>query len=193
MTLSRARRRGDEETADGVGAGSEAHITPGDEDEEDHEERIIDEKVPQGGQENPIHASTEYVNGRRSSTRNLGESSDTESAGRYSRSEVDGASSRGQRRPRINLSRLFGRNKDKVAGTDTDTMKTVVTVDDEKTVEPATQEGRTNPPAGEGGIVYAELDLTQQQQAAPRRLNEDKTEYAEILYTKPESEEPTDK
>ncbi|EZA48181.1 hypothetical protein X777_14066 [Ooceraea biroi] len=74
-------------------------------------------------------------------------------------------------------------------------MKTVVTVDDEKvqTVEPATQEGRTNPPAGEGGIVYAELDLTQQQQAAPRRLNEDKTEYAEILYTKPESEEPTDK
>ncbi|EZA48182.1 Fasciclin-3 [Ooceraea biroi] len=59
-----ARRRGDEETADGVGAGSEAHITPGDEDEEDHEERIIDEKVPQGGQENPIHASTEYVNGR---------------------------------------------------------------------------------------------------------------------------------
>ncbi|EFN79565.1 Fasciclin-3 [Harpegnathos saltator] len=60
-----ARRRGDEETADGVGAGSEAHITPSDEDEEDHEDpRIIDEKVPQGGQENPIHASTEYVNGR---------------------------------------------------------------------------------------------------------------------------------
>ncbi|KAH0951776.1 hypothetical protein HN011_005630 [Eciton burchellii] len=123
--------------------------------------------------------------------------SDTESAGRYSRSEVDGTSSRGQRRPRINLSRLFGRNKDKVAGTDTDTLKTVVTVDDEKvqTVEPAaTQESRTSPPTGEGGIVYAELDLTQQQQsAAPRRLNEDKTEYAEILYTKPESEEPTDK
>ncbi|KAG7212787.1 hypothetical protein KM043_013047 [Ampulex compressa] len=60
-----ARRRGDEEAADGVGAGSEAHITPGDEDEEDHEDpRIIDEKIPQGGQENPIHASTEYVNGR---------------------------------------------------------------------------------------------------------------------------------
>ncbi|EFN65314.1 Fasciclin-3 [Camponotus floridanus] len=60
-----ARRRGDEETAGDVGAGSEAHITPGDEDDEDHEDpRIIDEKVPQGGQENPIHASTEYVNGR---------------------------------------------------------------------------------------------------------------------------------
>ncbi|PBC31165.1 Fasciclin-3 [Apis cerana cerana] len=61
-----ARRRGDEEAASGVGAGSEAHITPGDEDEEDHDEdpRIIDEKIPQGGQENPIHASTEYVNGR---------------------------------------------------------------------------------------------------------------------------------
>ncbi|XP_011700760.1 PREDICTED: fasciclin-3 [Wasmannia auropunctata] len=158
----------------------------------------------------------------RSSTRNLGESdfadpatgvsllhlgkskttadvvrkrSDTESAGRYSRSEVDGASSRGQRRPRINLSRLFGRNKDKVSGADTDTMKTVVTVDDEKlpTVEPAAQEGRTNPPTGEGGIVYAELDLTQQQQGvAPRRVNEDKTEYAEILYTKPETEEAAD-
>lgn len=63
--LVAARRRGDEETTDGVGAGSEAHITPNDEDEEDHEDpRIIDEKVPQGGQENPIHASTEYVNGR---------------------------------------------------------------------------------------------------------------------------------
>ncbi|XP_071565620.1 fasciclin-3 isoform X3 [Temnothorax nylanderi] len=131
-----------------------------------------------------------------SSTRNLGESSDTESAGRYSRSEVDGASSRGQRKPRINLSRFFGKNKDKVSGADTDTMKTVVTVDDEKlqTAEPAGQEGRTNPPASEGGIVYAELDLTQQQQgAAPRRINEDKTEYAEILYTKPETEETADK
>lgn len=57
------------------------------------------------------------------------------------------------------------------------------------------QEGRTNPPTSEGGIVYAELDLTQQQQghAAARRLNEDKTEYAEILYTKPEAEEADDK
>ncbi|XP_018301715.1 fasciclin-3 isoform X2 [Mycetomoellerius zeteki] len=122
--------------------------------------------------------------------------SDTESAGRYSRSEVDGASSRGQRKPRINLSRFFGRNKDKVSGTDTDTMKTVVTVDDEKlqTVEPTVQEGRTNPSTGEGGIVYAELDLTQQQQGVtPRRINEDKTEYAEILYTKPETEETADK
>ncbi|XP_025154449.1 fasciclin-3 isoform X1 [Harpegnathos saltator] len=132
----------------------------------------------------------------RSSTRNLGESSDTESAGRYSRSEVDGSSSRGRRKPRINLSRLFGRNKDKISGADTDTMRTVVTLDDEKlqTAEPATQEGRTNPPTSEGGIVYAELDLTlQQQSAAPRRLNEDKTEYAEILYTKPEAEEAADK
>lgn len=60
--------------------------------------------------------------------------SDTESAGRYSRSEVDGASSQGQRRSRINLSRLFGRNKDKVSGADTDTMKTVVTIDDEKVI-----------------------------------------------------------
>jgi hypothetical protein len=44
----------------------------------------------------------------------------------------------------------------------------------------------------EGGIVYAELDLAhhnQQQQTGPRRLNEDKTEYAEILYTKPEGQE----
>ena len=60
--------------------------------------------------------------------------SDTESAGRYSRSEVDGASSRGQRKTRINLSRFFGRNKDKISGADTDTMKTVVTVDDEKVI-----------------------------------------------------------
>lgn len=64
-----------------------------------------------------------------------------------------------------------------------------------QTTEPAVQEGRTtNPPTGEGGIVYAELDLTQQQQGvAPRRINEDKTEYAEILYTKPETEETADK
>lgn len=63
-----------------------------------------------------------------------------------------------------------------------------------QTVEPAVQEGRTNLPTGEGGIVYAELDLTQQQQGvAPRRINEDKTEYAEILYTKPETEETADK
>ncbi|KYN07818.1 Fasciclin-3 [Cyphomyrmex costatus] len=59
-----ARRRGDEETAGDVGAGSEAHITPGDEDEDQEDPHIIDEKVPQGGQENPIHTSTEYVNGR---------------------------------------------------------------------------------------------------------------------------------
>ncbi|KYN07819.1 hypothetical protein ALC62_01330 [Cyphomyrmex costatus] len=63
-----------------------------------------------------------------------------------------------------------------------------------KTVEQAVQEGRTNPPTSEGGIVYAELDLTQQQQGVtPRRINEDKTEYAEILYTKPETEETADK
>ncbi|KAI4486288.1 hypothetical protein M0802_012393, partial [Mischocyttarus mexicanus] len=60
-----ARRRGDEEAAGGVGAGSEAHITPADDEDEDQEDpRIIDEKIPQGGQENPIHASTEYINGR---------------------------------------------------------------------------------------------------------------------------------
>lgn len=56
--------------------------------------------------------------------------SDTESAGRYSRTEVDG--SREERKSRISLSSLFKRNKDKVSGADTDTMRTVVTVDDEK-------------------------------------------------------------
>lgn len=59
--LVTARRRRDEEAAGGAGAGSEAHITPGDDDHEDP--HIIDEKLPHGGQENPIHASTEYVNG----------------------------------------------------------------------------------------------------------------------------------
>ncbi|XP_076642737.1 fasciclin 3 isoform X2 [Halictus rubicundus] len=126
-------------------------------------------------------------------SRNLGESSDTESAGRYSRTEVDG--SRGERKPKISFSRLFKRNKDKVSGADTDTMRTVVTVDDEKLqTAPATvpQENKPNPSTGESGIVYAELDLTQQQQGVnPRRLNEDKTEYAEILYTKPTTEEQT--
>ncbi|XP_063987998.1 fasciclin-3 isoform X3 [Diachasmimorpha longicaudata] len=126
-----------------------------------------------------------------SSTRNIGES-DTESAGRYSRSETDGSSGR-PRRPRIMLSQLFKRNKDKVAGSDTDTMRTVVTVDDEKTPESAdvTQKSQT----AEGGLVYAELDLTQREVTPPRRVSEDKTEYAEILYTKTEkdNEESTDK
>ncbi|XP_053971318.1 fasciclin-3 isoform X2 [Hylaeus volcanicus] len=129
-----------------------------------------------------------------STSRNLGESSDTESAGRYSRTEVDG-SSRSGKKPKISFSRLFKRNKDKVSGVDTDTMRTVVTVDDEKlqTAAPGQQGQENKPPTtGEGGIVYAELDLTQQQQgAAPRVLNEDKTEYAEILYTKPATEEET--
>ncbi|XP_043272856.1 fasciclin-3 isoform X2 [Venturia canescens] len=122
-----------------------------------------------------------------SSTRNIGESSDTESAGRYSRTEVDGGADGRRRRPKITLSRLFKRNKDKVSGADTDTMRTVVTVDDEKvqTGESENNSQRANP-SSEGGIVYAELDLTQQQQGIiPRRLNEDKTEYAEIIYTKP--------
>lgn len=61
--LVAARRRSDEETAGGAGAGSEAHITPGD-DDTDLEAPHYDEKIPHGGQENPIHASTEYVNGR---------------------------------------------------------------------------------------------------------------------------------
>lgn len=61
--LVAARRRGDEEATGGAGAGSEAHITPGDEDDDHEDPHIIDEKIPHG-QENPIHASTEYVNGR---------------------------------------------------------------------------------------------------------------------------------
>ncbi|KAL2751399.1 fasciclin-3 isoform X8 [Vespula maculifrons] len=133
--------------------------------------------------------------------------SDTESAGRYSRTEVDTASSGRGRKPKISITQLFKRNKDKVSGADTDTMRTVVTVDDEKLQlseqqqqqqqqQSPTQESRINPASSEGGIVYAELDLTQQQQGGtPRRLNEDKTEYAEILYTKPETanEETPDK
>ena len=58
-----------------------------------------------------------------------------------------------------------------------------------QTIEQTTETGKT----GEGGLVYAELDLTQQQQqkqGGPRNVD-DKTEYAEILYTKPESEEQT--
>jgi hypothetical protein len=64
MTLSRARRRGDEEAAGGAGAGSEAHITPGDEDTDVEASHYNDKPLVHGGQENPIHASTEYVNGR---------------------------------------------------------------------------------------------------------------------------------
>ena len=54
-----------EEAAGGAGAGSEAHITPGDEDDESNPQHIIDVKTAyHGGQENPIHASNEYVNGK---------------------------------------------------------------------------------------------------------------------------------
>lgn len=59
--LVTARRRGDEEAP--AGAGSEAHITPEDDDDDHEDHHIIDEKIPHG-QENPIHASNEYVNGR---------------------------------------------------------------------------------------------------------------------------------
>ncbi|CAG5103473.1 Similar to Fas3: Fasciclin-3 (Drosophila melanogaster) [Cotesia congregata] len=160
-----ARRRGDEEAAGNAGAGSEAHITPGDDEDDEHNnQHIIDEKIPHGGQENPIHASTE---------------SDTESAGRYSRTEVDSGSGR-PRRPKIMLTQLFKRNKDKVSGSDTDTMKTVI---------PESNGEKVNP---EGGLVYAELDLTPREpNPTPRRVSEDKTEYAEILYTKTDgTEEP---
>ncbi|XP_074097501.1 fasciclin 3 isoform X2 [Cotesia typhae] len=117
---------------------------------------------------------------------NTGHRSDTESAGRYSRSEVDSGSGR-PRRPKIMLTQLFKRNKDKVSGSDTDTMKTVVTVDDEKI--PESNGEKVNP---EGGLVYAELDLTTREpNPTPRRVSEDKTEYAEILYTKTDgTEEP---
>ncbi|XP_044577810.1 fasciclin-3 isoform X2 [Cotesia glomerata] len=119
-------------------------------------------------------------------TRNIGETSDTESAGRYSRTEVDSGSGR-PRRPKIMLTQLFKRNKDKVSGSDTDTMKTVITVDDEKI--PESNGEKVNP---EGGLVYAELDLTPREpNPTPRRVSEDKTEYAEILYTKTDgTEEP---
>ncbi|OXU30427.1 hypothetical protein TSAR_004479 [Trichomalopsis sarcophagae] len=123
-----------------------------------------------------------------SAKRNIGESSDTESTGRYSRTEVDAGKNSG--RPRISLSQLFKRNKDKVSGADTDTVRTVVTMDDEKIPVSELTTARETPTSGhEGGIVYAELDLAhQQQQTGPRRVTDDKTEYAEILYTKPEGQ-----
>ncbi|XP_046741539.1 fasciclin-3 isoform X7 [Diprion similis] len=139
-----------------------------------------------------LSTSTEPPGG--SSTRAIGESSDTESAGRYSRSEVDSSASAARRaRAKMTFSQLFKRNKDKVSGTDTDTVRTVVTVDDEKIqtsdAPQAVALNTANPAIGEGGLVYAELDLTQQKNVAPRRIDDDATEYAEIIYPKPEAEE----
>lgn len=57
--------------------------------------------------------------------------SDTESTGHYSRTEVD-AGKNGRVLPKISFSQLFKRNKDKVSGADTDTVRTVVTMEDEK-------------------------------------------------------------
>ena len=80
---------------------------------------------------------------------------------------------------RVTKERNFGRNWLKITW-----------IPQLQTGVPTAQETKPNPATGEGGIVYAELDLTQQQQSGPpRRLTEDKTEYAEILYTKPATEE----
>ncbi|XP_011496129.1 PREDICTED: fasciclin-3 [Ceratosolen solmsi marchali] len=117
---------------------------------------------------------------------------DTESTGHYSRSEVDIGKTGGRIRPKISLPQLFKRKKDKVTGTDTDTVRTIVTMDDEKQISSGEKTAGALTTGHEGGIVYAELDLAhqnQKQQGAPRRLTEDKTEYAEILYTKPENQE----
>ncbi|XP_014227138.1 fasciclin-3-like isoform X3 [Trichogramma pretiosum] len=128
-----------------------------------------------------------------SAKRNIGESSDTESTGRYSRTEVDTTKNSSRLRPKINLSQLFKRNKDKVSGADTDTVRTVVTMEDEKAPTSETTTAAETPTSGthEGGIVYAELDLAQQQQNTARRLTDEKTEYAEIVYSKTDGSHPT--
>ncbi|XP_014227136.1 fasciclin-3-like isoform X1 [Trichogramma pretiosum] len=119
--------------------------------------------------------------------------SDTESTGRYSRTEVDTTKNSSRLRPKINLSQLFKRNKDKVSGADTDTVRTVVTMEDEKAPTSETTTAAETPTSGthEGGIVYAELDLAQQQQNTARRLTDEKTEYAEIVYSKTDGSHPT--
>jgi hypothetical protein len=57
---------------------------------------------------------------------------DTESTGHYSRTEVDIGKNGGRTRTKISFPQLFKRKKDKVTGTDTDTVRTIVTMEDEK-------------------------------------------------------------
>lgn len=116
----------------------------------------------------------------------ISSSSDTESADMRTKDEKRILSP-------IKLTAFFKRNKDRVASEEgesksMDTTETKIPLEEDKKVT-------TAPPAEtkESGIVYAELDLVSQNLKPVVKSDDDKTEYAEIVYTAKEAEDSNKK
>lgn len=85
--------------------------------------------------------------------------------------------------PPLKFTSFFKRNKDKEdeeRPRSADTIETKIPIDD--------SEKQTTPESKEG-IVYAELDLINPHSKPIVKSDDDKTEYAEIVYTQKEGEE----
>lgn len=121
-----------------------------------------------------------FAGGVSSSRNDIRESSDTESA--------DHGPTNKTKTPKMNLSYIFNKKKDKVSDEPIETPK----------MEPEPQSAADPPQqkTSRGDIVYAELDL-KDVAGKPRpqvRPEEDRTEYAEIVYTaKPKEPDQQDK
>ncbi|XP_021923812.1 fasciclin-3 isoform X1 [Zootermopsis nevadensis] len=119
----------------------------------------------------------------------VNESSDTESA--------DHGPAEKSKKPRMNLTYILNKKKDKVAADVEDLKLQNVAMETEKEMEnPGTESsehiamGAKGKPHGQD-VVYAELDLQSTRRPIVRR-EDDKTEYAEIIHTKPEEGEGGD-
>lgn len=94
----------------------------------------------------------------------------------------------------IKLTAFFKRNKDRVASEEEgeaktmETTETKIPLEDDKKVAAAPA-----PETKESGIVYAELDLVSQNLKPVVKSDDDKTEYAEIVYTAKEMEDSNKK
>lgn len=119
------------------------------------------------------------------STVKVKESSDTESA--------DHGPAEKSKKPKMNLTYILKKKKDKVAADAEDLKFQNVAMETEKVMEkPGTESSEhivtstKGKPHGQD-VVYAELDLQSTQRPVVRR-EDDKTEYAEIVHTKAEEE-----
>ncbi|XP_069684944.1 fasciclin-3 isoform X1 [Periplaneta americana] len=112
----------------------------------------------------------------------INESSDTESA--------DHGPSEKSKKPKMNLTYILKKKKDKVAADADDLKLQSVAMEEEKEMEkPGTESSEhiATPAKGKAqgqDVVYAELDLQATRRPIVRR-EDDKTEYAEIIHTKP--------
>ncbi|KAJ8921152.1 hypothetical protein NQ315_013624, partial [Exocentrus adspersus] len=118
--------------------------------------------------------------------RNLGESSDTESADVRPRETKKTI-------PPIKFTSIFKKNKDKVSSEDEPDTRHMETEEDKSL--PVEEEINTTPATEvepKEGLVYAELDLVRADMK-PVVKNDEKTEYAEIVYTPATNEKEKDK